>query len=204
MPRPVAEFSDRVMALSAAAWRLRAASPKPCDLPFALALFSDADRLPPVEELAAALPALEKPLAFIFRHDHLVPEDRLALGDRLRLVVQGRGHLFFMARTELRGADGHHKQTDAPGLLTMPAHDEDELVAAFAAQASAAFLSPIFATRSHRDAKAMGRERAVAIAQASPMPLFALGGMDEEKAAELEGTPFQGFGAIDAFAGKVS
>nr|WP_233061299.1 thiamine phosphate synthase [Parvularcula mediterranea] len=86
----------------------------------------------------------------------------------------------------------------------MPAHDEDELVAAFAAQADAAFLSPIFATRSHPEAQAMGRERAVAIAQASPMPLFALGGMDEEKAAELEGTPFQGFGAIDAFAGEVS
>ncbi|GGY45980.1 hypothetical protein GCM10007148_13820 [Parvularcula lutaonensis] len=179
---------------------MRQASAKPCGLPFALALFSDADRLPPLEELASALPEGIPPIAVIFRHDHLEAEERIALAERVRKTVQGRGHLFLMARGVLAGADGCHAYPEGEGIVTMPTHDEDEIVAAIMAGADAGFLSPIHGTRSHPGREPLGRERAVALAQASPLPLFALGGMNEVRAAELEGTPFQGFGAIDAFA----
>jgi thiamine-phosphate pyrophosphorylase len=81
----------------------------------------------------------------------------------------------------------------------MPVHDEDELVKACLEKADAGFLSPVFATESHPSARPLGRMRAVALAQASRLPLFALGGMDPASAATLEGAPFQGFGAIGAF-----
>lgn len=200
MRAPVAEFSDRVMALNEIAWRMREASPKPCDLPFALALFSDPNRLPPLEALAESLPRTDRGIALIFRHYDVAEGERERLADTVRMLSQDRGHLFIMARGALPGADGSHAERLSGGILTMPAHDEDEIIAAIKAGADAAFLSPVFATNSHPGAAPLGRQRAVALAQASPLPLFALGGMDEAKASELVGTPFQGFGAIDAFA----
>ena len=195
----MADFSSRVMTLSRAAWSLRAAAPRPSALPFALALFTDPARMPPIERLAVELPTGIPPVAVIFRHDSLPAQDRLALADRVRREVQARGHLFVMARATLTGADGHHAFPGAPGLSTMPAHDEDETVAAVAGGADAVFLSPVHGTDSHPGTMPLGRARAIALAQDCPRPCFALGGMDEQRAAALEGTPFQGFGAIGAF-----
>lgn len=195
---PVAEFCDRVIALSEAAWRMREAATKPCDLPFALALFTDPDRLPSILGLVEALPKTVQPLAVIFRHDRL-GEERIPLAREVRQITQERGHQFLMARAELDGADGTHGLGVGAGLRTMPVHCEEEIVAAIGAGAHAGFLSPIFPTDSHPGDAALGRERAVALAQASPLPLFALGGMDEDSAENLIGSPFQGFGAIGAF-----
>ncbi len=180
---------------------MREAAPKPCDLPFALALFTDPDRLPSIVSLAKALPQGLPPVAVVFRHDALGP-DRMALASEVRQLTQERGHKFLMARAELVGSDGTHAFGGGEGLRTMPVHKEEEIVEAVIAGADAGFLSPIFPTASHPGQPALGRERAVALAQASPLPLFALGGMDEDTAENLAGSPFQGFGAIGAFLEK--
>jgi len=198
----VANFASRVIDLNRAAWALREAAPRPSDLPFALALFSDPERMPPAEEVARALPTTDQPLAFIFRHDHLRRGERLALAERVRDLVQARGHLFILARDVLPGADGSHGRQDLPshsGLHTAPVHDEDEIVQAILAGAQALFLSPLQRTASHVGQAPLPSGRAIALAQACPAPIFALGGMNEERAERLQGTPFQGFGAIDAF-----
>ncbi|MEM9837538.1 MAG: thiamine phosphate synthase [Pseudomonadota bacterium] len=197
----MADFSSRVIALSRAAWSLREAAPKPSALPFALALFSDASRMDPIDEIAVQLPTDIPPVAVIFRHDHLPEAERMALAQHVMTCVQERGHLFLMARAEMRGANGHHAFPSGSGLKTMPVHNEDEVIEAVAEGADALFLSPINGTASHPDQKPLSRGRAVALAQACPVPIFALGGMDEHSAEALEGTPFQGFGAIGAFAG---
>jgi thiamine-phosphate pyrophosphorylase len=173
----------------------------PCALPFALALFSDEARTPDILSMAKALPETDRPLALIFRHDGLAPSERAALAAAVRDAVQSRGHMFLMARGEMEGADGAHSAGPGPGIRTLPTHDEDELAEATLAGMDAAFLSPIFATQSHPDARPLGRPRAVALAQAARIPLFALGGINEASAASLHGAPFQGFGAIGAFSG---
>jgi thiamine-phosphate pyrophosphorylase len=200
MDPPVADFTSRVIVLNEAAWRLRRASPRPASLPFALALFSDEHRTRDILSMAKRLPETSKPLALVFRHDGLPSAERFRLADQVRRAVQARGHLFLMARSTLLGADGVHS-AEGEGLRTLPVHDEKEIADATLARADAAFLSPVRPTDSHPGAPALGRSRAVALAQAARIPLLALGGMDERSAGELEGTPFQGFGAIGAFTG---
>ncbi|MEJ1967880.1 MAG: thiamine phosphate synthase [Rhizomicrobium sp.] len=60
----------------------------------------------------------------------------------------------------------------------------------------AAFLSPVFPTRSHPERSALGAARANRIAAAISTPLYALGGIDARNAHLLEG--FVGIAAIGA------
>lgn len=158
--------------------------------------------MPPIEGLAGALPELDRPLAVIFRHDHLADAERLALANRVRVLVQARGHLFFMARSGLPGADGFHghgPRPDGVRFHTAPAHNEEQIAEAIFAAADAVFLSPLHRTQSHVGVAPLPPSRALALAQACRSPVFALGGMNGTRADRLHGTPFQGFGAIGAF-----
>lgn len=56
-------------------------------------------------------------------------------------------------------------------------HDENEIDRAIALGCDYALLSPVLPTATHPDAPGLGWERFAAIAIASPMPIFALGGM---------------------------
>ena len=62
-----------------------------------------------------------------------------------------------------------------------------------------ALVSPVFPTRSHPGAPALGVARAAALARALPLPAFALGGLDARGAARLRGTPFQGIAVLGAW-----
>lgn len=157
--------------------------------------------MPDLAALVGALPGGIPPIAVVFRHDGLPRSERLALAAEVRDAVQARGHLFLMARGPLAGSDGCHAHAGAPGIFTAPVHDEDEIVAAVAGGADAVFLSPLHATASHPGRTPLTRRRAVALAQATPVPVLALGGMTAARARALEGTHFQGFGAIGAFLG---
>jgi thiamine-phosphate pyrophosphorylase len=61
----------------------------------------------------------------------------------------------------------------------------------------AVFLSPVFATASHPGASALGAARAAFIAAASPVPAYALGGIDGRNALLLA-PAFAGIAAIAA------
>jgi len=195
----VAEFRSRVIALSRAAWSLRRASPQPCDLPFALALFTDPVRTPSIERLATELPRTLPPVAIIFRHDALPPAERLALAAEVRREVQARGHLFLMARGTLPGADGTHALGHGPGLRTFPAHSFAEARRAEQRRADALFVSPVMPTESHPGERVLGPVRAARLAAAAQCPCLALGGIDERSVRALHGSALQGFGAIGAF-----
>lgn len=91
----------------------------------------------------------------------------------------------------------------APGLIvTAACHDARELACAAAAGADAAFLSPVFATHSHPGAEHLGVGKFRARAAAAPIPVYALGGVDEAQAGRLAGPNVAGFGAISAFAAR--
>jgi thiamine-phosphate pyrophosphorylase len=75
-------------------------------------------------------------------------------------------------------------------------------VAAIRAGADALFVSPVFATRSHPGAPALGRARLGLLIRGLRIPVIALGGMDRRRAASLRALGVHGWAAIDAWTGE--
>ena len=70
------------------------------------------------------------------------------------------------------------------------------LRAAASAGADAALLAPVFATASHPDARALGPHRFAALSRQSRLPVYALGGIDRDRAQLLQGTGAVGIAGI--------
>lgn len=134
----------------------------------------------------------------VFRHHDLPHTERLALWLRVRHIAQARRLLVLSAGAALPGADGVHRAR-GPGLRTWPAHDRREAVAAARAGAALVFVSPVFATRSHPGAAALGPMRAVRMARGLGLKVIALGGMDARRWQRVRSSGFDGWAAIDAW-----
>ncbi|WP_370179177.1 thiamine phosphate synthase [Alteriqipengyuania sp.] len=144
--------------------------------------------------LESALERLPDRSAFVFRHYHLAADDRRERYKMLRSICRSKNHLLILSgdpdcATEW-AADGVYgapgiMENAAPLLHIATAHDEQEIAAAEATGADAIMLSPIFPTRSHPDAPALGPERFHALADSTPIPVIALGGMSAKRAREL-------------------
>ncbi len=145
--------------------------------------------------LETVLRSFTVPIAFVYRHYHLPPEERIARWSKLRRIALSEGHLVILAEDALTarewGADGIY---GAPlslcprreGLLTIAtAHDMREIAQANRAGADAVMLSPVFPTRSHPGAKTLGAMRFLHMAKHALMPVIALGGMDSQNARQL-------------------
>jgi thiamine-phosphate pyrophosphorylase len=97
---------------------------------------------------------------------------------------------------ERRAHEAAHWRVRHPDwIITASAHSLRALM--LLAHADAAFLSPVFATASHPGAPSLGAARAAFIAAASPVPVYALGGVDGRNAARLA-PAFAGIAAIGA------
>lgn len=155
------------------------------------------------ERMGDALPAAADRLpagaGIVFRHYRTEPSARRALFGTLRSRRPDALLLLAGPHEEARawGADGSHGRGPGAGLRTAPVHDLAELRAAEAAGAAAAFVSPVFATRSHPGAAALGVDGFAALASQAHVPAIALGGMDEERFRLLRGA--HGWAAIDAW-----
>ena len=154
-------------------------------------LISDARNDAALERALARLP---RGSGFIFRHYHLPPEERLVRFLELGRKARARDHLVVLAgNAELAtawGADGIYgaplSLSPRPALLRLATvHSLCEMRQANAISADAALVSPVFATRSHADARALGPLQFRAIAARAAMPVIALGGMDAAKASRL-------------------
>jgi thiamine-phosphate pyrophosphorylase len=147
--------------------------------------------------LEAALARLPRGSGVIFRHYHLSQAERQARFARLRRLTRARGHRLVLAGSPRLAraweADGAYGPP-APGVALATAHDLRELCRANRFRAEAVLLSPVFATRSHAGAAALGRVRFLLLARRSHAPVLALGGMD---AARFRGLPTYGWAAID-------
>lgn len=141
---------------------------------------------------------------------------RAELAMALKPICARRGLVFLVggdARLARKvGADGVHFpeamvdrmeafRREAPAMIiTMAAHDADALDRAHKAGADAALLSPVFPTASHPGAPALGIEVFSTLAQASPLAVYALGGLTARTINRLGGLPLAGVAAIGAFA----
>jgi thiamine-phosphate pyrophosphorylase len=81
-------------------------------------------------------------------------------------------------------------------IITSSAHSLRALMGA--QYLDAVFLSPVFATTSHKDAPPLTPVRAACIAALSPVPVYALGGITARNATLL-GPAFSGIAAIGSF-----
>ena len=156
--------------------------------------------------LETALAALPKGSGFVFRHYHLHPQARRTRFDMLADIARQRGHRVVLSDSPVTarrwGADGvYGAASRMPRGDTMlklaTAHDWKEIVAAKRVGADGIFLSPVFTTRSHHDAKPLGPVRFRMLAAKAAVPVIALGGMNEHSARRL-GWPR--WGAIDGLA----
>ena len=156
--------------------------------------------------LLAAVGRLPPGAGIVFRHYSLAPAERRALFNRVRAAATGRLLLLAGPAAEARawGADGSHGRGPGPGLRSAPAHDLKEIRAAEAAGAALVFLSPVFATRSHPDARPLGRLRFGLLARATRLPVIALGGMDAARGESLRALGAYGWAGIDAWSGDES
>jgi len=146
--------------------------------------------------LEAALARLPRGSGFIYRHYHLPPEARAARYYALAKLARRRGHCVILADSAQTasewGADGSYGAPRAldprrAGLLRLAAaHSLREIGDANRAGADAVLLSPVFPTRSHPGARALGPLRFRLLAALSDAPVIALGGMTQKRADRLQ------------------
>ncbi|MFV0625388.1 thiamine phosphate synthase [Sphingomonas sp. ac-8] len=154
------------------------------------------------EALWTALDRLPRGAGVVFRHYQLSAKERAALFAQVRQIARRRRLVLLVAGAPLPGADGRHgpRTRGGRGLATRPAHHRRELIAAQRAGVDAVFASPVFATRSHPGAAALGRVRFGLMVRDSAVPVIALGGMNARRAEGLARFGIHGWAAIDAWA----
>jgi thiamine-phosphate pyrophosphorylase len=151
------------------------------------------------EALWTALDRLPRGSGVIFRHYQLPPAERRALFGRIARVARRRRLLLLRAgATPLRGEAGSHGRR-GDGVTTWPVHSRIEAIAAIRAGADALLVSPVFATRSHPGARALGPVRLGMLIRGLGVPVIALGGMDEQRSRRLRSLDVHGWAAIDAW-----
>lgn len=100
---------------------------------------------------------------------------------------------------EAEARRGSNRRPHAGFYLTAAAHSRPALIRAERLGVDGAFLSPVFPTRSHPDARTLGPLRFGLLTRGLSVPVLALGGMDEGAAKRLSSTRAYGWGAIDAW-----
>ena len=187
----------------------RALNPAACRPP--LILVTDDVRLPDPTAAAAGLP---RGCAVILRHRD--PAARSKLARLLRNITRERGVMLLISEdTDLArtvGADGLHWPERLAGraahwktlrpnwFVTAAAHSGAAVAAAARARADAVLLAPVFQTLSHPEGATLGVLRASNIARQSPVPVYALGGVNGRTAMRLVGSSLAGIAAIEALA----
>lgn len=153
------------------------------------------------ERLFEALGRLPASGGVVFRHYCLPEKQRRILFDRVREAHPGMLLLAGPAEQAASwGADGSHGRGPGGGLRSAPVHTYAEIRAAERAGASLLFLSPVFATRSHPEAQALGVARFAWLARRTTLPVIGLGGVNARRGRTLASFGAHGWAGIDAWA----
>ena len=175
----------------------------------ALLLLSDAARLADPRAAARLLP---RGSAVVMRNYRSA--DRAALAAELAALCRSRGLILLIggdgALAAAVGAQGLHlpeaqaqraaqwRRRRGNWIITVAAHSAPALAGAARAGADAALLGPVFPTSSHPDAECLGPARFAALVGRSPLPVYALGGVDVGGARRIARSGAVGIAAIGA------
>ncbi len=159
--------------------------------------------------LIAAIRRLPIHSGVIFRHYALSPLERQKLFAKVARICNQRGHLLLLAGDHRQArrwhADGVHNArllalSRSPLLRSFAVHNGREMALAQCARADIIFISPVFSTRSHPEARPIGVQGLTRLANRyCEAKVIALGGMSRAKFEMLGKTQIHGWGAIDAF-----
>lgn len=170
----------------------------------ALWLMTD-ERVEDAALLAAAARLPKGRGGIVFRHYRTEQGVRRALFDTLHIVARRRRLVLLLAGSVRQAAawraDGVHgrdgRRAARPLVRSRAVHDAREAVAARRAGADICFVSPLFLTRSHPGADAMGRVRFAILARQVDAPVMAMGGVRRAHRPMLRGIGADGWAAID-------
>lgn len=153
-----------------------------------------------IGDVALAVRRLPRGAGIVFRHYDTSEPERRRLWLRLLRIARVRGLFLIRAGSmPMPGEMGRHGNGGGRRRSrTWPVHNRAEALAGKRAGAEALFVSPVFPTRSHPGAPALGPRQARRIGRGLGLPLIALGGMDAQRFRRLAG--FHGWAAIDALA----
>jgi len=151
------------------------------------------------DRLWDALERLPRGSGVIFRHYLLPLPERRALFARIAKVARRRGLVLLRAGADrMPGEMGTHGRR-GHGLTTWPVHSRRDVGTAIRAGADALLVSPVFPTRSHPGAPALGPARFGLFVRGLDVPVIALGGMHARNARRLQSMGIHGWAAIDAW-----
>lgn len=198
------------------AWHRRVPCPAAAALPVLLLMTDEARTPDPV----AAIRRLPRGSAVVFRHYGAAGRAGLARAGLARALVAAakrRGVSVLIAGdarlAAATGASGlhlpEHMARRGPGpwrawlkkgaIITAAAHSPGAICRAMRAGADAVLLAPVFATASHPGRLALGPLRFARFARASPLPVFALGGITAENWRRLAASGAAGLAGIGGF-----
>lgn len=157
------------------------------------------------DALWRALARLPRGSGVVFRHHATPRAARRRVFEAVRRIARARRLVLVLAGSERDAigwrADGWHGRSAHVARLrprTASVHDRAELAAARRCGAARIFLSPVFTTRSHSEARPLGRVRFGLIAGGA-RGVIALGGMDARRFRALRLLGAEGWAAIDAW-----
>jgi thiamine-phosphate pyrophosphorylase len=142
---------------------------------------------------------------------HYDDSDRVGLARELINLCRPR-HICVLVAGDARfalaaGADGLHlpeamlprrnQQLRPSMLLSVAAHSPKALAKAAKAGADFALLSPVFPTKSHPEGRAIGVLRFAAWAKKASLPVYGLGGINDQNIRRLGSSGSAGWAAIE-------
>ena len=155
--------------------------------------------------LWGAIDRMPEGAGIVVRHYSLRAEDRAELAERIAQIARERGLVVAVAGdvdlAERVGAElVHNPRTDRGRLpFSRAVHSFDGAEAARVEGAALVFVSPVFSTKSHPGAPALGEKQAAMIARAAGVPAIALGGMNAANFDAVKDAGFYGWAGIDAW-----
>ncbi|RYD67943.1 MAG: thiamine phosphate synthase [Sphingomonadales bacterium] len=154
------------------------------------------------DSLWDALERLPKGSGVVFRHYSVLGKERRRLFAKVTRVARRRRLILIRAGADA-GPGEHGAHNQRRGTTTAAAHSRREAMSAIRSGARLLFASPVFPTRSHPEAHALGRVRLGLMIRGLSVPIIALGGMDARKVIALRQLGIHGWAAIDAWAREV-
>lgn len=159
-------------------------------------------------QLDQAISRLPRGNAVVFRHYHLVRDEREGRFRQLRRLARRRGHIILLAGTpglarqwRAHGVYGGGRWPDQRQMWQQNSavHDVREIRRANGRRTAVFFLSPAFPTRSHPGEKALKRSQLRRLAALCRGAVILLGGMDARRFRQMKMPNIHGWAAIDAF-----
>jgi len=128
---------------------------------------------------------------------------RLLISEDISLAARVRAHGLHLPETRTRMPPRTWRTCARNGwLVTAAAHSLKAVMRAAEAGVNAVLLSSVFPTKSHPGAAAIGSLRFAAWVRRSPLPVYALGGVDVDSARRLCSSGAAGFAGIGGFTGS--